>query len=115
MTNVIKMVDENYKDLGFYACYESSAKNNINVHQIFNCLTKKVSELLIYIWGQRVIGISRSLIWSKTLMAMIFSPCGEFRLVRRAQLAKSILLTTTLGLLESFRSFKVYSDAKERV
>ena len=29
--------------------------------------------------GQRVIGISRSLIWSKTLMELIFNPCGEFR------------------------------------
>ena len=29
-------------------------------------------------WGRRVIGISRSLIWSKTLMELIFNPCGEF-------------------------------------
>ena len=28
---------------------------------------------------RRVIGISRSLIWSKTLMELIFNPCGEFR------------------------------------
>ena len=27
-----------------------------------------------------VIGISGSLIWSKTLMELIFNPCGEFRL-----------------------------------
>ena len=27
-----------------------------------------------------VIGISRSLIWSKTLMELIFNPCGEFQL-----------------------------------
>ena len=33
----------------------------------------------IYIWGRRVIGISRSLIWSKTLMELIFNPCGENR------------------------------------
>ena len=30
--------------------------------------------------GRRVIGISGSLIWSKTLMALIFNSYGEFRL-----------------------------------
>ena len=38
--------------------------------------------LYIYIYisveGRRMIGISRSLIWSKTLMELIFNPCGEF-------------------------------------
>ena len=29
--------------------------------------------------GRRVIGIFGSLIWSKTLMELIFNPCGEFR------------------------------------
>ena len=29
--------------------------------------------------GQRVIKISGSLIWSKTLIEQIFNPCGEFR------------------------------------
>ena len=29
--------------------------------------------------GRRVIGISRSLIWSRTLMELIFNPCGEFQ------------------------------------
>ena len=29
--------------------------------------------------GRRVIVISGSLIWSKTLMELIFNPCGEFR------------------------------------
>ena len=29
--------------------------------------------------GRRVIGISGSLIWSKTLLELIFNPCGEFR------------------------------------
>ena len=28
---------------------------------------------------RRVIGISGSLIWSKTIMELIFNPCGEFR------------------------------------
>ena len=30
-------------------------------------------------WGRRVIGISGSLIWLKTLMELIFNHCGEFR------------------------------------
>ena len=29
--------------------------------------------------GRRVIGISGSLVWSKTLMELTFNPCGEFR------------------------------------
>ena len=29
--------------------------------------------------GRRLIGISGSLIWSKTLMELMFNPCGEFR------------------------------------
>ena len=31
------------------------------------------------IWGCRLIGISGSLSWSKTLMELIFNPCGEFQ------------------------------------
>ena len=42
-------------------------------------------------------------------MELIFNPCGE---VQRAQLAKSTLLTSTLVPLGSF---KICSDAKERV
>ena len=34
---------------------------------------------LSIVWGRRVIGIFGSLIWSKTLMELIFNPCGEFR------------------------------------
>ena len=52
-----------------------------------------------------VIGISRSLIWSKTLMELIINSCGEFRWVRRAQLAKSTLLTSTSVPLRSFQIF----------
>ena len=36
-------------------------------------------QLYIYLRGRRVIGISGSLVWSKTLMELIFNPCGEFR------------------------------------
>ena len=47
-------------------------------------------------------------------MELIFNPCGEFQCeVRRAQLAKSIVLTTTMVPLGSFQIFKVSSDAKE--
>ena len=35
--------------------------------------------LQLCIWGRRVIGISGYLICSKTLMELIFNPCGEFR------------------------------------
>ena len=36
--------------------------------------------MLIYLArGRRVIGISGSLMWSKTLMELVFNPCGEFR------------------------------------
>ena len=38
----------------------------------------------------------------KTLMKLIFNPCGEFRCARRAQLAKSTLFTSTLVRLGSF-------------
>ena len=62
--------------------------------------------------AQKVIGISGSLIWSKPLMELIFNPFGE---VRRAQLVKSTIITSMLGPLGSFRSFKVWSDAKGRM
>ena len=63
-----------------------------------------------------MIGISGSLIWSKTLMELMFNPCVvNFGEVRRAQLAKSTLLASTLGPWDLFRSFKICSGAKERV
>ena len=34
---------------------------------------------MVHLRGLRVIGITGSLIWSKTLMELIFNPCGEFR------------------------------------
>ena len=43
------------------------------------------------------------------------TPVVNFSEVRRAQLAKSTLLTSTLVPRDLFRSFKVCSDAKERV
>ena len=65
--------------------------------------------------GRRVIGISGSLMWSKTLMELIFNPVVNFGEVRRAQLAKSTLMTSSRCPWDIFRSFKVCSDAKERV
>ena len=56
-------------------------------------------------WGRRLIGISGTLIWSK-------SPVVNFGEVRRAQLAKSNLLTSTLVPLGFFQ---ICSDAKKRV
>ena len=47
-------------------------------------------------------------------MELIFSPCGEVGEVWRAQLAKSTLLTSLVPW-DLFRSFKVCSDAKERM
>ena len=49
-------------------------------------------------------------------MELIFlTPAMNFGKVQRAQLAKSTILTSTLGPWDTLRSFKVCSDAKERV
>ena len=53
-----------------------------------------------------MIGISGSLTWSKTLMDVL-----NFTEVRRAQLAKSTLLASTMVPLESFQ---IFQDAKEK-
>ena len=50
------------------------------------------------------------LIWSKTLMELIFNPSGE---VRRTQLAKSTLLTSTWGPLGSFQMLKRESGMRK--
>ena len=52
--------------------------------------------------GAKMIRISGSLIWSKTLMEMIFNPCGNFGEVRWVQLAKATLLTSSLVPLGYF-------------
>ena len=43
-----------------------------------NCQNFMILILYILDWGRRVIGISGSLIWSKTLTELIFNPCGDF-------------------------------------
>ena len=68
--------------------------------------------LFIYIWWRRVIGISRSVIWSKSLMELIFSPCGEFRWSPEVLVSQIHSPHPTLGPLGSFN---VCLDAKERV
>ena len=46
-------------------------------------------------------------------MELILTPLVNFGEVRRAQLSKFTLPTSTMVLLGSFRSFKVCSDANE--
>ena len=55
--------------------------------------------------------------WSKILMEVILTVIHvvNFGEVRRTQLAKSTLLTSTLVPLGSFQIFKICSDAKKRV
>ena len=51
-----------------------------------------------------MIGISRSLIWSKTLMELMFlTPVVNFGEVRRDQLAESTLLTSSMVTLGYFQ------------
>ena len=49
------------------------SKTVVNNHSNFDIT------YILHIWGQRVIGISGSLICPETLMELIFNPCGEFR------------------------------------
>ena len=62
--------------------------------------------LILIQCGRRVIGISGSLIWSKTLMELTFNPLVNFCEVRRAQLAKSTLTTSTMVSLGSVQMLK---------
>ena len=66
--------------------------------------------------GRRVIGIPRSLIWSKTLTELIFNPpLVNFGEVMRAQFAKFTLCTSTWCPWDLFRSFNVWSDGVQKV
>ena len=63
-----------------------------------------------------MIGISGSLIWSKTLTEPIFNPVVNFGEVRTAQLANpSLSSPPSWWPWDLFRYFKVCSDAKQRV
>ena len=67
-------------------------------------------------WGRRMIGISESLIWSKTLMELIFNPCGEFRWSPEGPVSQIPLSAPPRWCpWDLFRSFNFCSDAKERM
>ena len=53
-----------------------SISYNIRKRKEWLCLNKR---RICQKWGRRVIGISGFLIWSKTLMELIFNPSGEFQ------------------------------------
>ena len=58
--------------------------------------------------GRSVIGISGSLIWSKTLMELIFNPCGEFQWSPEcpvSQIHSSHLLVGAPGIFSDLLSF----------
>ena len=65
--------------------------------------------------GAKGIGISGSLIWSKTLMEHLFDPCGEFRWSPEGPVSQIHSSHRQVGAPGTFRSFKVHSDAKERM
>ena len=75
--------------------------------------TDNIYRELKQFWGRRVIGISGSLIWSKPWWNWYLTPVVNFGKVRRAQLEKSTLLTSSLVPLGSFQIFEGLSDAKE--
>ena len=57
------------------ACYCLLQSGGLNNHWTFAVYLMSTIRMV----GRRVIGISGSLIWSKTLMKLIFNPCREFR------------------------------------
>ena len=64
--------------------------------------------------GRSMIGISGSLIWSKTLMELIFKPYGEFRGSPEGPVSQIHSLSSPPHWCP-WDLFKVCSDAKERV
>ena len=85
----------------------SSCASNVRFKKGKHSLSHKMYSFTYTPRGRRLIGISGSLIWSKTLMELMFNPYGEFRWIPE-------------GLVcwcpwDIFRSFEVCSDAKERV
>ena len=61
-----------------------------------------------------MIGISGSLIWSKTLMELIFNSCGEFRWSPEGPVSQIHSSPPRWCPWDLFRSFKVCLDVKER-
>ena len=72
MINLQKLDDEFLKYICYYLFYFIFAKIQLALKINLNNL------YILFIKGRRVIGISGSQIWSKTLMDVIFNPCGEF-------------------------------------
>ena len=74
-------------------------------------------DMHICIWGWRVIGISGSLIWSKTLMGLIFKPYGEFRWSPVSQIHSHHILVGAPGiftdLLRSVQMIKRESGVRK--
>ena len=58
--------------------YRNSDWRSLSKKKYFTCSHEMFRSSTIT-RGRRVIGISGSLIWSKTLMELIFNPCREFR------------------------------------
>ena len=58
-----------------FVCFVSKLREKVLFH--FMCHYKQSN--LYTVQGRMVIGISGSLIWSKTLKELIFNPCGECR------------------------------------
>ena len=66
--------------------------------------------------GRRMIEISGSLIWSKTLVELIFNPCGEFRWSPEGPVSQIHSPHLRVGAPGFFSDLLgVCSDAKERV
>ena len=53
--------------------------SNLRKHKSCQITYDFLKRKYVRMWGRMMIGISRSLIWSKTLMELIFNTCGEFR------------------------------------
>ena len=93
------------KETGSYRTYFPS-KTVTLVQDMYTVIILSMDFTINYLKNIMANGISGSLIWSKTLMELVFNPCGKFRCeVRRAQLAKSTLLTSSLVPLGSFEIF----------
>ena len=61
-----------------------------------------------------MIGISGSMIWSNTLLELIFNPCGDFRLSPESLVSRIHSPHLQAGA-PGFFSDLLMSDAKERV
>ena len=101
-----------YFSLSFFGRKNYLIIRVVNYAKNLNNILLKV--LYIYV-GEAWLGFPD--IWSgqRPQWNWYLSHVVNFSKVQRAQLAKSTLLTSTLVPLGSFRSFKICSDAKERV